>query len=286
MKIAFASCAKIQDYPEQPAWKMIEDEQPDLLLLLGDNVYARNRTPDLADLERRYKEQLREPNFASLISKVQVKAIWDDHDFGPDNSWGADPGLPQGYKDRTRDLFHRYMDSSTNLPEAYYSFTEGDIHFVMLDVRYYREDPDDAGSSPIGATQLAWLKDELNKPSKFKILCSGTGLTKLKGFHESLDEFKGFYQRDFLPLLKQVDKLIVLSGDIHRNLIRQHDGFPEFVSSAVGRGGSKVFSPKIRNNYGILEFKDRVIDVSLKGRKSRDRHSASIDIPNWTMTES
>jgi hypothetical protein len=38
MKIALASCAKIQKRPNQPAWKTIERKNPGLLLLLGDNV--------------------------------------------------------------------------------------------------------------------------------------------------------------------------------------------------------------------------------------------------------
>ena len=40
-KIAIASCCKIQIQPVQPAWSRIKAENPDLLLLLGDNVYMK-----------------------------------------------------------------------------------------------------------------------------------------------------------------------------------------------------------------------------------------------------
>ena len=39
MKIAAASCAKVQSLPDQPAWAEIQAERPDVLLLLGDNIY-------------------------------------------------------------------------------------------------------------------------------------------------------------------------------------------------------------------------------------------------------
>jgi phosphodiesterase/alkaline phosphatase D-like protein len=43
-KIAIASCCKISgqnSVENQIAWQKIESEQPDLLLLAGDNVYMR-----------------------------------------------------------------------------------------------------------------------------------------------------------------------------------------------------------------------------------------------------
>ena len=39
MKIAFTSCCNIKQYPEQNWWNDISDQNPDYLLLLGDNIY-------------------------------------------------------------------------------------------------------------------------------------------------------------------------------------------------------------------------------------------------------
>lgn len=90
MKITFASCAKIQDRPEQPAWKDIENAKPDHLLLLGDNIYAPFSGWHHQEMKKRYDEQFSEANFKSLIDKIPYNAIWDDHDFGPNNANGAD----------------------------------------------------------------------------------------------------------------------------------------------------------------------------------------------------
>ena len=39
MKLAVASCAKLQQTNPQPVWAEIMAERPDVLLLLGDNIY-------------------------------------------------------------------------------------------------------------------------------------------------------------------------------------------------------------------------------------------------------
>ena len=281
MKIAFASCAKIQDFPVQPAWKRIQDEEPDLLILLGDNVYAPNNRLDLSKLERRYQQQLDESNFKALIEEVPFKAIWDDHDFGPDNAKGA--AFDESYKVAARDLFHQYMNSSTNLPEAYYSFEQGGVHFIMLDVRYYREDR--AGSvnaTPLGATQFQWFKEEMEKDADYKIVCSGSCLTRVKTVqNEYLAQYKNFYNNEFLPLLEASNRLLVLTGDVHRNFIKVHSGFFELISSGVGRGG--VLSKRIRNNYGTIEFKNDEVFIRLRGERKKDRMSMTIDASNWNF---
>ena len=288
MKIAFASCAKIQDFPEQPAWKNIEDHNPDLLLLLGDNVYAPNKGWNHDALEKRYIEQHEEPHFKSLISRVPFKAIWDDHDFGPNNSKGAE--VDDEKRNRSRELFHRYMDSSTNLPEAYYAFDAKDIdpnitesiRFIMLDVRYYREDSDEAGASPIGEKQYEWLESELTNSADVTIVCSGTCLTQHKLQDEYLEKYSDFYHNRFLPLLNNARNLIVLTGDVHSNHIVDHGLFAEFVSSGVSRGG--LFSRKIRNNFGMLSISDSRIEIALEGRREKDQQSATIDPSTWQLS--
>ena len=88
-KIAIASCCKIKGQKAlkvQPVWSDIEAERPDLLLLLGDNVYmSQGRGPrwKLDQLDNVYEQQLKEKHFSSLVRRVPFLATWDDHDFRP-----------------------------------------------------------------------------------------------------------------------------------------------------------------------------------------------------------
>lgn len=273
MKIAIASCAKIQDRPIQPAWKEIEDKKPDLLLLLGDNVYGGTFTFSWKKyhkkLEDRYKKQISEENFKSLISKVPYKAIWDDHDFAKgDNGKGA--LIKDKYKNRSRDLFHKYMNCSTNLPETYYSFEKDNVKFIMLDVRYYREEPD-VDASMLGKKQEEWLERELKHDKKFTIICSGTTLNSSL-FGERWKNYYNYYNR-FIELTKSVNNLLFLSGDIHKNKFKNHNHFYEIISSGVARNR--------KDNYAIIELGDDSVNIDLIGNK-KDKH-ISIDTNTWKI---
>lgn len=95
MRVAFTSCASPRMVPNQDVWGLIAQAQPDVLVLLGDNIYS--DVPDLSvfqlaalsDLEfaehlvQRYQEQLHVPGFAALVQTPGLRsyAIWDDHDF-------------------------------------------------------------------------------------------------------------------------------------------------------------------------------------------------------------
>lgn len=289
MKIAFASCAKIQWFPVQRAWSRIEDEAPDYLLLLGDTVYAPNRELDLAALRARYEDQFAEENFARLVanSAIRVHATWDDHDFGTNNICGAELD-GSTYKTAARNLFFEYMlfgqRDPDDVSEVYHSFEidEVDAKVIMLDVRYYRESPG-RNASILGAVQEEWLEDELaTSDREFTIVCSGTGLV---GLSEPWRRYKTYY-KTVTRMLKDKGKVLFLSGDIHKNKFRAHDGFYEAVSSAVGRAGLlNKNQDDIRSNYGIIEFKNDHLEIAFKGNRSKDRFVHRISKTDWSEIE-
>ncbi|WP_089727168.1 alkaline phosphatase D family protein [Candidatus Thiosymbion oneisti] len=284
MKIAFTSCSKIQKYPVQKAWKYIEDENPDHLLLLGDNVYApRKQEWDMEVLDSIYRMQLEEPNFARLIKNVDFNAIWDDHDFGANNAKGGEKNIKEELKKASLELFYKHlgnrMFSSPSPDHVYHSFEKGNIKFIMLDVRYYRTKASNESPTILGAIQEVWLTQQLDHNKKFTVVCSGSCLTK---GGERLDKYGEKYD-SMVKLFKDRGNVIVLSGDIHKNrFIGTHDGFFEVISSAVARNRGGL-SRKSNNNYGIIEFTDDVINVNLKGRKRKDNINKSIDVNTWSV---
>ncbi len=117
-RIAFASYRKIagrRSVAEQPIWKSIHDAQPDLLLLLGDNVHVKQVGPrrQLDHLNQMYAQPLAKPHFAALIAAVPCMAIWDDHDFGPNDSRG-DTDQDRPFRDKSRRLFHMAWKTAVN----------------------------------------------------------------------------------------------------------------------------------------------------------------------------
>ena len=118
-RIAFAACFKLNSDPQQRVWQEIAAQQPDHLLLLGDQIYmdfqGDKRRGDgeligyelgdpanLADsvfeqqMRLRYQRQLAAPGFRALVEATLVKGkvdlVWDDHDFGFNNAIGRPGG--------------------------------------------------------------------------------------------------------------------------------------------------------------------------------------------------
>lgn len=273
MKIALASCCKGHKHRKQPAWKRIDREDPDLLLLLGDNVYGGSLSLSWKKfhkrLEQRYQLLFEQKHFKNLVARVPMHAIWDDHDFARgDNARGA--LVKTVHKERSRELFHRYMHSSDNLPEVYHAFDQGDARIIMLDVRYYREAPSPTGSI-LGRQQEAWLERQLQHDRRYTVICSGTCLTR---GGERWNRYSDYYQR-FCAMAREKGRVLFLSGNIHKNRFVAHDGFFEVISSGVCRGK--------RDNYGIVDLQDDTVTVKLRGNHAADNDEVVIDADTWQV---
>jgi alkaline phosphatase D len=272
VKIAFASCTKIQNQPVQPVWRRILDKQPDHLLLLGDNVYAPGVSGSLKKLEKRYRQQFVEANFRELIDRVPFNAIWDDHDFAWNDAKGAHISSTK-YKEKSRALFHEFMNCSTNRPHVYHAFEKGDVKFIMLDVRYYREKNHiRRNATVLGDEQAAWLEAELKHKKRYTVVCSGSCLTEGT---EKLEHYDEFYPH-LCALLKKSPRTLFLCGDVHENAFKAHDGFYEVISSGAGRDNL--------NNYGLIDFGTDNVTITLIGEKrQRDNLTRTIRSKDWSV---
>lgn len=97
----------------------------------------------------------------ALLQTGQHYAIWDDHDYGTDDS---DKSFI--FKRESLDLFKDYWaNPSYGTPETPSVFTKvsyNDVDFFLLDDRYYRDNqkmPDSAQKVMFGEAQLDWLKN-------------------------------------------------------------------------------------------------------------------------------
>jgi alkaline phosphatase D len=101
VKIAFTSCSHPRKHPSQPVWLQVLALDPDVLLLMGDNVYVEDHwwnvwvgkpARKLADdgfashLHARYRMQWKVPQFQALLHHLHQKGApilgtVDDHDF-------------------------------------------------------------------------------------------------------------------------------------------------------------------------------------------------------------
>lgn len=229
-KVLLGSCTYINEpaydrpgkpYGGDPAiFRQMVEAQPDLTLWLGDNLYYREVDYDSkAGMAARWNHDRQIPELQPLLATGSHAAIWDDHDYGPN-----DANASFIFKDHALTLFKRYWaNPSHGLPDApgiFTTFRHGDAEFFLLDNRWYRDADKliDENKAMFGAQQIRWLKNALvNSTATFKFIAAGSQLLDNSSPFEGWRHFETERQGFIDWLTKQgVNGVFFLSGDRHR----------------------------------------------------------------------
>ncbi|MFP6675019.1 MAG: alkaline phosphatase D family protein [Pirellulaceae bacterium] len=277
-------------------WQVIRDRKPDALLLLGDNMYSDDPQSSTMQKFCYYRRQSSLP-YRKLVAMTTVYTIWDDHDFGTnDCSGGPDIDRPV-WKIPVWNVFRQnwvnpaYGGGATQ-PGCWYDFQVGNIHFIMLDGRYYRHRP---GKTMLGPVQKAWLKRTLlSSSAAIKVVASPVPWEyRTKG--DSKDTWNGFRDErteifDFLSENK-IDGVLLISADRHRSdawKIDREDAYPlyEFNSSRLTNNHvhptmkQAIFSYNKKQSFGLVELDttpdDPKIDYSVWSIDGEKIHQLSL----------
>lgn len=246
-RILFGSCVGAAIADAAPSWGELAARRDtpkgfDLLLMLGDNHYA--DTTESAKQRTYLTAHRLSAGWRDLTAHTPVYAIWDDHDYGPNNSDSTAKG-----KENSLRTFHEFWPNPP-CPDAaddgcYFTFVRGDVQFFMLDCRFNRspnKTPDGPDKTLLGAKQLAWLKRELlASKAKFKLLAQGSEWQTF-GSDDSYSRF--LHERDaFLAWIdeQKIEGVVLLSGDRHFAAGYHVLGrFVEFSSGPLGSGNATL----------------------------------------------
>jgi len=307
--MAIASCFYVNeppyDRPGEPygAGFQILDHltaaQPDAMLWLGDNTYLREVDwHSRSGILHRYSHTRAYSGLQPLLASTHHYAIWDDHDFGPNDSdrsfWGKDLSL-EAFR-----LF--WPNPSHGVPgiggiTTYFEWA--DSLFVMLDNRYYRT-PDDRVTGErtmLGRAQLRWLIDVLassSAPFKF-VAMGGQFLNPYDGF-ETYATFAEERERILRTLaMEDIPGVIFLSGDRHRtelSRLARADDYPLYdvtispltAGPATGRielNPLRVEGTLVQQrNFALLHVEgprtDRVLTIRVIDQNGSERWSRQI----------
>lgn len=291
-KFAFGSCAYINDAPfDRPGkpygsnyetFSAVAAQKPDFMIWLGDNIYYRE--PDwLTETAMRYRMAHNRslPELQKLLAATHHYAIWDDHDFGPNDSDRTFRGREWSLR-----IFKDYWANNTYGTEetkgVFGRFEWGDVEFFLLDDRYHRSPNNSIFSdrAMLGDDQIRWLKESLlNSKSTFKVIVGGNQMlnpfTPWEAWIEFPEEQKRFF--DFLKEAK-VEGVLLLSGDRHyAELIKRDDitDYPlyDFTSSPLTAGNAKPDAKREADNIYrvpnslVLDVKNfGIVEVSGKAK--------------------
>lgn len=253
-------------------------KKPDLMIWLGDNVYFREADwSSRIGIFRRYEHTRSIPELQPLLGSVHHYAIWDDHDYGPNDS-------DRGYvlKEDARDAFIQFWGNPTYGNAAnegvYTTFQWGDVQFYLLDNRYFRS-PNKRVTGErtiLGQEQKQWLIDNLaSSNATFKVIAMGGQFINPLARFENYAIFK--QERDELIDLiakEGISGVVFLSGDRHYAELSElptsesRMTYPlyDFTSSPLTSGTFSSATEQDKNplsvpntatyvhNFGMLEF--------------------------------
>ncbi|MCB0706667.1 MAG: alkaline phosphatase family protein [Saprospiraceae bacterium] len=284
IKMAVGSCAyvneEVYDRPgnsyggEYGIFESIHKMDPDLMLWLGDNTYLRevdyySRTGIL----HRNTHTRSLPEMQALLASTHNYAIWDDHDFGPNDS-----DRSYIHKDLTLEAFKLFWGNPSygvNGQAGVTSFFHwGDADFFLLDNRYFRA-PNYRKSTKrtmLGEDQLEWVIDALvSSGATWKFVAVGC---QVLSDAEVYENYARLYPEEREYLLQRIEEegilnVVFLTGDRHHTeLCRKefangnviYDLTVSPLTSGYPRGSDEVNDNLVDGtavfdrNFGILEI--------------------------------
>ncbi|MBM3866040.1 MAG: alkaline phosphatase family protein [Verrucomicrobia bacterium] len=312
--LALSSCSGTGSAHE--VFRAIAAHAPLFFLHMGDLHYEDIAVNDAAVFHAAIDRALTSPTQGILFRSTAVNYMWDDHDFGPNNSNRASPSREASRRVYREVVPHHPLVIGENGP-VYHAFSVGRVRFILTDLRSERSPltvPNGPARSMLGPAQKAWLKAELLAARNTHALTVWVNSVPWIGADtgsEYEDRWTGFVteRAELSAFLEEhgVRNLCVLSGDAH--MLAIDDGannlygpsgrplFPVFQAAALDRKGSVKGGPYSHGTFpgpgqfGLMRVVDeggQDVRVEWSGHNHKGeelvRHSFTVTVPSTDRT--
>lgn len=258
---ALGSCSYVNqteyDRPNRPyggdyqIYDAIAEQAPDFMLWMGDNWYYREVDWDSVwGLYDRASYSRRLPELQKLLVSTHHYAIWDDHDFGPNN---ADRSY--ALRDHAIRVFNDFWpnpDFSIAGSDGVTNYFEWhDAAFFLLDNRSFRDANDRVGGrrTVLGEAQIEWLINALKSShATFRFVVMGGQFLNSAEVVENLAQVAPAERQRILDAIdaEDIPGVVFLSGDRHHSVLLRKDrgvDYPlyDWTVSPLSAGPSRPF---------------------------------------------
>ena len=257
---AFGSCASTGS--NNRIFDTIRRRAPRFFLHLGDLHYANIAVDDPWRFRDAMNRVLRSPQQSALHRTAPIVYVWDDHDFGADDSDGTSVtkhAVQRVYRERVP---HYPLPLTAVPPKAppgtpplgpvAQAFTVGRVRVLVTDTRSERtpqRSRDADTRTMLGAAQRQWLVDELKRAAAERvplIFWASTVPWITKADPETHHGWQPYAREraeiaGTIAQLGLTDRVIMLSGDAHMAAIDDGTNSNYVEGSAPGTRGFVVF---------------------------------------------
>lgn len=292
--IAAASCAgqsggdyEVGDVSNTPTLDHIAARDLALFIHLGDRGYPDITTDSVSAFRTNYNANMAMTKQAALHRAMPVAYVWDDHDFGDNNSHAATASKPAAQTVYREHVPHWTLPSASGI---YQTFVIGRVRFILIDGRSFKSNPsdtDDSSKTLLGATQKQWVKDTLDNSTEpvvvLDVAVPWNATSSLPdswgGYSTERQELAEFFEDN-----SHTERLWLLHGDMHAIMgddgaNTQFDpgsandgpplsGFAPMDAGATTYSGTYTISPSTdsKQQYGTLEFTDTGSQITVTAR--------------------
>lgn len=220
--IAFASCASTGSSAR--VFDAVRAAAPDLFVHMGDFHYEDITRDEPERFRSAYERVLRSPRQSALYRAVPIAYVWDDHDFGGDESDMRSPSSGAAHA-VYREMVPHYPLAPGDEAPIHQAFTIGRVRLLLTDVRTAR-DPATIGNpatrSLLGEMQRNWLLAQLEDAASSAPLVVWVNVVPWITKADERTEhgwapWAGERQviADAIERLGLTRRLVILSGDAH-----------------------------------------------------------------------
>jgi len=240
---------------------MAAEEDARFMIWLGDNTYLREADwNSRSGIYHRYSHTRAVKELQPLLSAMHHYAIWDDHDYGPNDS-----DRSYSHKEKTREAFEDFWANPNygvmGLEGITGSFTWNDCDFFLLDNRWYRT-PQSSDGHILGEQQMTWLIDALRfSKASIKFVCIGGQVLSDMAKYENYAVFEA-ERSELLQLIDEYDiqNVVFLTGDRHHSEVSKYttpDGDDIYDITASPITSKPYDHAKEKNNFRLK--KDAIV---------------------------
>ncbi|MGB3625918.1 MAG: alkaline phosphatase D family protein [Henriciella sp.] len=245
-RILVASCN--DEELDSPTLAQLAEEEADLFLMIGDNVYGdrdgrdyANNQPELEEVRESFADLADRAEFQEVRAKFPMMVAWDDHDYGANDAGRNFPF--KNLAERIHETFWGLEDQDVGQwPGTYYARSFGPegqrVQVIMLDTRFFRSAltktdeygaegkerympaPDGSYQDMLGSAQWTWLQNRLQDPADIRLVVSSIQVMPTVHGWEAWSTMPAERERLFDMVEKTgAEGVVFLSGDRHTGFI-------------------------------------------------------------------